>query len=282
MEFDRQMNKGRHFFTQLFVARSYKLCKYVENTIGNRDGSKLTTFSDLRDNLENELPKHESVRDDFAYSSEKQIDFFRFKKQFFDYGTEEIDPLIVWTNIRSFIKGSMEALGNENGFMSEEQYMALGKKRCRFSDEQRTEIYKIFQKYQEFMNENELWDENDRIIALLRRLKFARATYPDLFLDTFNSWIQFDKIYVDEVQDYTQVECLLFFELGGAGNLFLAGDPAQNVARGVEFRFEDIRSVGYHVAGDDEGKKDLVPQVSFIMLILTMIELLFSQIFECF
>ena len=266
------MYKGRPFFTQLFVARSYKLCKYVENTIGIRDGSKLTTFSDLRDNLENELPKYESIRDDFAYSSEKQIDFFRFKKQFFDYGTEEIDPLIVWTNIRSFIKGSMEALGNENGFMSEEQYMALGRKRCRFSDEQRTEIYKIFQKYQEFMDFSQCWDDNDRLIALLRRLKFARATNPDMFLDTFNSWIQFDKIYVDEVQDYTQVECLLFFELGGAGNLFLAGDPAQNVARGVEFRFEDIRSVGYHVAGDDEGKKNLVPQVSLILFMVTLIE----------
>ena len=73
---------------------------------------------------------------------------------------------------------------------------------------------------------------------------------------------QFHKVYVDEVQDYTQVEILLFFVLGGAGNLFLAGDPAQNVARGVEFRFADIRKVGYYVAGYDEGKKELIPQVS--------------------
>lgn len=60
-----------------------------------------------------------------------------------------------------------------------------------------------------------------------------------------------------KVQDYTQAEILLFFYLtSGAGNLFLAGDPAQNVTKGVEFRFEDIRSVGYHIA---DGDRRLIP-----------------------
>jgi hypothetical protein len=50
---------------------------------------------------------------------------------------------------------------------------------------------------------------------------------------------------------------LLFFYLtSGAGNLFLAGDPAQNVTKGVEFRFDDIRSVGYHIA---DGDRRLIP-----------------------
>jgi hypothetical protein len=60
-----------------------------------------------------------------------------------------------------------------------------------------------------------------------------------------------------KVQDYTQAEILLFFRLtSGAGNLFLAGDPAQNVTKGVEFRFDDIRSVGYHIA---DGDRKLIP-----------------------
>ena len=194
------------------------------------------------------------------------MDFFRFKKEMFDNGTECIDPLVVWTNIRSFIKGSIEALRSERGYLSKEEYLALGKKRCRFSEEQRERIYDIFHRYQDFMDANELWDENDRIVALLRRLKLAREANPELLHSSCKTWTKFDKVYVDEVQDYTQIEILLFFVLGGAGNLFLAGDPAQNVARGVEFRFADIRSVGYYVARNDEGKKDLIPQVSLLSL----------------
>jgi hypothetical protein len=38
----------------------------------------------------------------------------------------------------------------------------------------------------------------------------------------------------------------------------LAGDSAQSVIEGTEFRFEEIRSVGYFVAGSD--RHDLVPQ----------------------
>ena len=49
---------------------------------------------------------------------------------------------------------------------------------------------------------------------------------------------------------------LFFYLTSGAGNLFLAGDPAQNVTKGVEFRFEDIRSVGYHIA---DGDRRLIP-----------------------
>lgn len=43
---------------------------------------------------------------------------------------------------------------------------------------------------------------------------------------------------------------MLFFYLCGPSNLFLAGDPAQSVVEGVEFRFEDVRSVEYHIAKD--------------------------------
>ncbi|GFH43986.1 P-loop containing nucleoside triphosphate hydrolase protein [Chaetoceros tenuissimus] len=265
MEYDRRMNKSCNDFSQLFVARSSSICRLVEGMIETRDRCKLVTFHDLQDLLENELPKFDSIPDDFVNQSEKQMNFFRFKREFFRKRIDEVDPLIVWTNIRSFIKGSIEATESEKGFISMEQYLGLERKRCRFNHAQRKEIYTIFQRYQDFLDTHKLWDENDRIIALLRRLKLAREADPDLSLGTSKCLNQFHKVYVDEVQDYTQVEILLFFVLGGAGNLFLAGDPAQNVARGVEFRFADIRKVGYYVAGYDEGKKELIPQKPKIM-----------------
>ena len=52
---------------------------------------------------------------------------------------------------------------------------------------------------------------------------------------------------------------MLFFFLGrGPGSLFLAGDPAQSVVEGTDFRFEEIRSVGYHVAGSN--RRHLIPE----------------------
>ena len=66
-----------------------------------------------------------------------------------------------------------------------------------------------------------------------------------------------------EVQDYTQIEILLFFFVGkGPGALFLAGDPAQSVVEGTDFRFEEVRSVGYHVAGE---RRDLIPKKPMIV-----------------
>ena len=56
---------------------------------------------------------------------------------------------------------------------------------------------------------------------------------------------------MDEVQDYTQAEIAVFFFMCGPGDLFLAGDPAQSVVEGVEFRFEEIRSVGYRLYGEN-------------------------------
>ena len=64
----------------------------------------------------------------------------------------------------------------------------------------------------------------------------------------------YDKVYVDEVQDNTQAEIALFFLVAGMNTraLFLAGDPAQAVVEGVDFRFEEIREVVHRLSGGCE------------------------------
>jgi len=53
------------------------------------------------------------------------------------------------------------------------------------------------------------------------------------------------------VQDITQAEIGLLFLATGReyDNLFLAGDPAQAVSQGVDFRFEEIRTLVYKMSG---------------------------------
>jgi superfamily I DNA/RNA helicase len=94
----------------------------------------------------------------------------------------------------------------------------------------------MFVRYDKYMKATGLWDDFDPITALARRIEYARESDPDAYQGA-----RFNKLYVDEVQDYTQAEIAVFFYICGPGDLFLAGDPAQSVVEGVEFRFEEIR-----------------------------------------
>jgi hypothetical protein len=257
MDLDRQRHKENNSFSQLFVARSQRLARYVSEMVGRQDSCTFTTFGELLHRLENQLPEIDSVRTMFLPS--QKMDFSRFKRDDICSGTmgqnkkQHIDPMIAWTNIRTFIKGSIEALSSADQVMDKESFLQLGKKRCRLDTGDREAVYDVFTRYQKVMTEQNLWDDNDRISTLLQRLTFVL----DYEYESFEK-VKQSKIYVDEIQDYTQSEILLFFRLCGPGNLFLAGDPAQSVVEGVEFRFEEIRSVGYFVAGPE--RRDLIPE----------------------
>ena len=57
---------------------------------------------------------------------------------------------------------------------------------------------------------------------------------------------------MSRVQDLTSAELselALLVKMKSSGILFLAGDPAQSVEEGVDFRFEDVRSVFYELTG---------------------------------
>ncbi|XP_037494080.1 TPR and ankyrin repeat-containing protein 1-like [Jatropha curcas] len=74
-----------------------------------------------------------------------------------------------------------------------------------------------------------------------------------------------DFVYIDEVQDLTMRQIALFKHIcrNVTEGFIFSGDTAQTIARGIDFRFEDIRSVFYNefVLGS---KKLSYPQVSKI------------------
>lgn len=155
--------------------------------------------------------------------------------------------------IQTFLKGSIEAYQRADHVMDKDFFISgsLGKKRCRLESEQLEHVYATFLEYQKYLQSKGLWDDCDQMVSLLVRLEQAKIADPSVFES-----IRKSRVYVDEIQDYTQIECLLYFYIGG--RLFLAGDPAQSVVEGTDFRFEEVRSVGYFVAGDD--RHDLIPQ----------------------
>lgn len=63
---------------------------------------------------------------------------------------------------------------------------------------------------------------------------------------SFHPWI-LHEIYVDETQDFTQAELALLVSLCSEPNkMFLTGDTAQSIMRGISFRFHDLRSLFFY------------------------------------
>lgn len=71
----------------------------------------------------------------------------------------------------SFIKGSHEALHTGKGYLSEQEYKEIGRKRAPTFTGDRSEVYKVFKAYTNYKTNNYLFDEADLIFNLFTRLK---------------------------------------------------------------------------------------------------------------
>ncbi|CAL1532830.1 unnamed protein product [Lymnaea stagnalis] len=146
-------------------------------------------------------------------------------------------PSLVWTEIVSFIKGSYEALECSEGYLNKEQYISIGRKRAPNFDGDRPLIYEIFQRYQNYLKKNHLFDEADVVFHIYGRLK---KTPGNIY------WMP-HHIYIDETQDFSQAELALLVSLCRFPNqMFLAGDTAQSIMKGISFRFADLKSIFFH------------------------------------
>ncbi|XP_022085705.1 TPR and ankyrin repeat-containing protein 1-like isoform X3 [Acanthaster planci] len=146
-------------------------------------------------------------------------------------------PTLVWMEITSFIKGSFEALQSDSGYLSLEEYLDLGKKMAPNFTTDREQIYNIFKLYMREIQQKNRFDEGDLVFHVYRRLCDVKT------LD----WA-IHEFYVDETQDFTQAELALLIQCSQDPNsLFLTGDTAQCIMRGVAFRFKDLKSL-FHYA----------------------------------
>ncbi|CAM6125858.1 unnamed protein product [Calypogeia fissa] len=150
---------------------------------------------------------------------------------------KHFDSSVVFTEIMSFIKGSLEALHTQSGRLTREEYLSLAVKRTStFDERQRNSIYNIFQLYEKrkaVRNEYDIADCCSHLYAQMRLGNYVG--------------LKFHYVYVDEVQDLTMAQIALFKYVCSniAEGYVFAGDTAQTIARGVSFRFQDIRHLFY-------------------------------------
>ena len=99
-----------------------------------------------------------------------------------------VDPILIWMEIHSFIKGSLKALRTEDGWLSEEEYINFGTKMGPDFKNNRKFVYKCFLEYQILKKCKGYFDDNDLIHNLYHRLLRMSREEPLIH-----------RLYIDEV-----------------------------------------------------------------------------------
>ncbi|GJR49653.1 UvrD-like helicase, ATP-binding domain, P-loop containing nucleoside triphosphate hydrolase [Tanacetum coccineum] len=171
----------------------------------------------------------------------RQVTFDRFSSLYWPHFnanlTKKLDPDRVFTEIISHIKGGTQAGECSDGKSSFEGYCLLAESRTSTLSKQKREIvYNLFQAYEKMKSERGEFDLGDFVNDIHHRLKNGNYNGD-----------QIDFVYIDEVQDLSMRQISLFKYIChnvDEGFMF-AGDTAQTIAKGIDFRFQDMRSLFY-------------------------------------
>ncbi|KAI3778696.1 hypothetical protein L2E82_08079 [Cichorium intybus] len=150
---------------------------------------------------------------------------------------KKLDASRVFTEIISHIKGGLQAGESNDGKLTFEHYSSLSEGRASTLTQQKREtVYTLFQAYEKMKTERGEFDWGDLVNDLHHRLKSINYEGD-----------QMDFVYIDEVQDLSMRQISLFKYIcqNVEEGFIFAGDTAQTIARGIDFRFEDIRSLFY-------------------------------------
>ncbi|KAI5011133.1 hypothetical protein ZWY2020_013270 [Hordeum vulgare] len=151
--------------------------------------------------------------------------------------TKKFAASTVFTEIISHIKGSYQASRPYIGKLGRQDYVMLSDKRfSSLNNEKRDIIYDIFLEYESMKCIAKEFDLSD----------FVNSLHSSLVSEGYNGDMV-DFVYIDEVQDLTmtQIALLKYVCMNIKEGFLFAGDTAQTIARGIDFRFEDIRSLFY-------------------------------------
>lgn len=105
MDLDRQRYHRDPTFTQLFVSRSARLCKYVREVVGagfSTSFQSFTTFRELLYQLESSLPQIDEGSQR-SFRPNQRVDFYRFEREFYNESrTKQINALLVWKSEKHY------------------------------------------------------------------------------------------------------------------------------------------------------------------------------------
>ncbi|XP_077235510.1 uncharacterized protein LOC143877385 isoform X2 [Tasmannia lanceolata] len=224
--------------------KNYPLVITFQKFLMMLDGSMVNSFFDKFHDVRELSQSQSGTSRSLAFQAlimSKQINYDRFSSFYWPHFniqlTKKLDSSTVFTEIISHIKGGLAAFGARDGKLSREDYIKLSEGRVSsLSRERREIIYDLFLDYEKKKMMNGDFDLADLVIDIHARLRDGNYIGQKM-----------DFVYIDEVQDLTMRQIALFkhvcynFEEG----FVFSGDTAQTIARGIDFRFQDIRSLFY-------------------------------------
>lgn len=149
---------------------------------------------------------------------------------------------LLWAEMQSFIKGSYESM--RGGHLSLEEYKSIGIKRAPSFDGNREEIYELYLQYEREKKLLNGFDRCDITYHIYNEIR-ASAGRRERESEASNGYtgVSIHEVYIDEVQDFLECELLLIAVIANPNHMFLTGDTAQTIARGLSFRFVDVYSI---------------------------------------
>lgn len=219
----------------LYLSYSKALVEHARALVGdllrsrgedpNRNPPDFFTFGDLyRSLIPRELREHQA----------RPMNEGLFREWFRKSG-RSLDPALVWEELRSILKGSCLSLTKP--MLDEAAYFELGRKRAPLFIKERPEIYRIAQRYQEWLAEE---GRNDRIDLCRRALAESRH----------HKSKRWDVVVCDEVQDLTELEVAFVLSLcarSDLAGLLLTGDT-QQIVNPSGFRWAEVKRLASKAA----------------------------------
>ncbi|KAL6295349.1 hypothetical protein ACE6H2_003491 [Prunus campanulata] len=215
------------------VITFHKFLMMLDGTLSN---SYFERFLDATKLTQSQLQSSRSVALQ-TFIRTKEVKYERFSSFYWPHFniqlTKKLDASRVFTEIISHIKGGLGSIESGDGKLNREDYVQLSEGRAsNLSKQKREAIYDIFQAYERLKMENGEFDLSDFVIDLHRRLRHEKYGGDEM-----------DFVYIDEVQDLTMSQIALFKHMCSnvEDGFVFSGDTAQTIARGIDFRFQDIR-----------------------------------------
>lgn len=137
---------------------------------------------------------------------------------------------MIWTEIFSTIKGSANSHLYPGGYLPEKVYL----EKCQnvfLTNTQKLEIYEAFCQYERWKSKIFAYDLIDSVNYINSQLKWSGYYGPSIHY-----------LMIDEVQDLPHAILYLLTRVAEQG-VFFSGDTAQTIAKGVGFRFGDLRTM---------------------------------------
>ena len=166
-----------------------------------------------------------------------EIDYEYFETYFWPkvlkkYQHLPITATAVWTEIYSYIKGSASSHLHPGQYLPEKLYIELLSDRKSMMDlDTKKLMFELYCMYERWKSENAGYDQLDVVNYILTQMRYGRYQGTPIHY-----------MMVDEVQDLPHAMLLLLSQITEQG-LFFSGDTAQNIAKGVGFRFCDLSHV---------------------------------------